>query len=128
GEQLATLEAIDEALTERTRLVALSHVSFSTGARLPIERIATLAHSVGARVLVDGAQAVGAVPIDVHALDVDYYAWPGQKWLFGPEGTGALYVRRACQADLKATFVGARSGPPGGGAGQYEWGTLFRPG
>ncbi len=126
GGPLATLDALHEAIGDRTRLVVLSHVSFSTGARLPIAEIARFAHAAGAQVAVDGAQAVGALPVDVHALDVEYYAFPGQKWLCGPEGTGGLFVRREAQAGLKQTFVGARSGGPA--AARYEWGTLFRPG
>ena len=55
--------------------------------------IADLAHARGARVVVDGAQAVGAIPVSVADLGVDFYAIPGQKWLLGPEGTGALVVR-----------------------------------
>jgi L-cysteine/cystine lyase len=62
----------------------------------------------------------------VHELGVDYYAFPGQKWLCGPEGTGGLYVRRTRHAHLQATFVGTRSAGPA--ATHYEWGTLFRPG
>jgi L-cysteine/cystine lyase len=126
GERETALAAIQAELTERTRLVALSHVSFSTGACLPIDEIARAAHAVGAQVLVDGAQAVGAMHVDVHALDVDYYAFPGQKWLCGPEGTGGLFVRRARQSELAATFVGTRSAQPG--AAGYEYSTLFRPG
>jgi L-cysteine/cystine lyase len=122
----APLEAICAHLTSKTRLVALSHVSFSTGACLPIKDVARAAHAVGATILVDGAQAVGAIPIDVHDLDVDYYAFPGQKWLCGPEGTGGLYVRQARQAELRPTFVGTRSAQPN--AAGYEHGTLFRPG
>jgi L-cysteine/cystine lyase len=126
GYGASPLEAICANLTSRTRLVALSHVSFSTGACLPVKDVAHAAHAVGAAVLVDGAQAVGATPIDVHDLDVDYYAFPGQKWLCGPEGTGGLYVRHARQAELRATFVGTRSAQPNAAA--YEHGTLFRPG
>jgi L-cysteine/cystine lyase len=126
GSSQTALEAIQALLTPRTRLVALSHVSYSTGACLPIERIAEIAHSAGAEVLVDGAQAVGAIPVDVHALGVDYYAYSGQKWLCGPEGTGGLYVRRDRQEQLKPTYVGMRSA--GAGAIRYEYATLFRPG
>jgi L-cysteine/cystine lyase len=126
GSSAVALDAIQAAIGPLTRLIALSHVSFSTGARLPIERIAELAHAAGALVLVDGAQAVGAMPVDVHGLGVDFYAFSGQKWLFGPEGTGGLYVRRERQDRLAATYVGARSA--GEGATRYEYGTLFRPG
>jgi L-cysteine/cystine lyase len=123
GGEVETLAAIVGEMSERTRLVALSHVSFSTGARLPIRDIADAAHAAGARVLVDGAQAVGAMPVDVHGLGVDFYAFPGQKWLCGPEGTGGLYIRDV--AALQKTFVGARSGQSG--AAGYEYSTLFRP-
>ena len=69
---------------------------------LPIEAIARLAHERGAIVAVDGAQAAGAIPLRVTELGVDFYAIPGQKWLLGPEGTGALWAspgvteRRSC--------------------------------
>ena len=126
GEPARVLAAVADALTPRTRLVALSHVSFSTGARLDVAALAELAHAQGATLAVDGAQAVGVLPVDVHALGVDFYAFPGQKWLCGPEGTGGLYVARARQATLAATFVGTRSAGPA--AAHYEWATLFRPG
>jgi len=91
GDDGATLAAFDAAITDRTRIVALSHVLWTTGARLPLREIAGLAHERGARVIVDGAQAVGAIPVSVAELGVDFYAVPGQKWLLGPEGTGALW-------------------------------------
>ncbi|HUS16797.1 MAG TPA: aminotransferase class V-fold PLP-dependent enzyme [Chloroflexia bacterium] len=99
--------AVIAALSPRTRLVILSHVTFTTGAILPVQEIAAAAHRLGALVAVDGAQSVGAIPVDVHALDVDFYAVPGQKWLCGPEGVGALYVRQACLSALAPTFIGA---------------------
>lgn len=75
----------------RTALVACSHVSWVSGR---VVDAPALARS-GARVLLDGAQGLGAVPVDVGALGCDYYAASGQKWLCGPDGSGALYVRRA---------------------------------
>jgi L-cysteine/cystine lyase len=92
GDDEATLAAFDAAITSRTRIVALSHVLWTSGARLPVREIADLAHRHGARVVVDGAQAVGAMPVRMADLGVDFYAIPGQKWLLGPEGTGALWV------------------------------------
>ena len=65
---------------------------WTTGAVLPIARIAELAHARGAMLAVDGAQAIGAIPVDVGALGADFYAMPAQKWLLGPEGMAALYV------------------------------------
>jgi L-cysteine/cystine lyase len=91
----ATLAAFDAAIAPGTRLVALSHVLWTTGRRLPIRAIAELAHARGALVAVDGAQAVGAIPVSVIDLGVDFYAVPGQKWLLGPEGTGALWISPA---------------------------------
>ena len=91
GDDEATLAAFDAAITSRTRVVALSHVLWTTGARLPVRAIADLAHRRGARVVVDGAQAAGAIPVSMADLGVDFYALPGQKWLLGPEGIGALW-------------------------------------
>jgi L-cysteine/cystine lyase len=80
-------ERIVEAVTSRTRLLALSHVLWTTGAVLPVH---DLRATTGLPILVDGAQSVGAVAVDASGLD--YYTVSGQKWLCGPEGTGALVV------------------------------------
>jgi L-cysteine/cystine lyase len=80
-------ERIAGAVTPRTRLLALSHVLWTTGALLPVHE---LRERTGLPILVDGAQSVGAVPVD--AAGLDYYTVSGQKWLCGPEGTGALVV------------------------------------
>ena len=92
GDDDRTVAAIAAAIRPQTRLVALSHVLWTTGARLPIARVAALAHEHGAVVAIDGAQAVGAVPVGVDEIGADFYALSGQKWLLGPEGTGALWV------------------------------------
>lgn len=89
-----TLVDVRSALTDRTRLICMSHVAYCTGARLPVEDVAKLAAERGIPFLVDGAQAVGAICLDVHEIGCDFYALPGQKWLLGPEGTGAFYCRR----------------------------------
>ncbi len=99
------LDAIDAALTPRTRLLSLSHVSYSTGARLPLEEIIALAHAKGIPVLVDGAQSAGVFDLDLAALNVDFYAIPGQKWLCGPEGVGMLYIRPDHLPTLRPTYA-----------------------
>jgi L-cysteine/cystine lyase len=83
------LDAILAACTPRTRLIALSHVAWTTGQVLPVHDIRRALPDV--RILVDGAQSVGTIPVDVHAFD--FYTVSGQKWLCGPSPTGGLYVR-----------------------------------
>ena len=83
-------EAFEEQLTERTRFVALAHVSNALGTVLPVAEVISLAHERGAVVLLDGAQAVSHVDVDVKALDCDFYAFSGHK-LYGPSGIGVLY-------------------------------------
>lgn len=106
GALLPAEEAMARLITPRTRLIVLSHVSFMTGAVLDVRAVAELAHRFDIPVLVDGAQAAGVIPIDVKELDIDFYALPMQKWLCGPDGTGALYVRRKLLEHLQLSYVG----------------------
>ena len=109
GDDARTLRAFDEAIVPETRLVSVSHVAWTTGAVLPVAQIAALAHERGAVVSVDGAQAVGAIPVDVGAIGADWYAIPAQKWLFGPAGMGALHVAPAFLDRARQTFAGSFS-------------------
>ncbi|MBX7245351.1 MAG: cysteine desulfurase [Candidatus Sumerlaeaceae bacterium] len=79
-------------LSRRTRIVAISHVSNVLGTVLPVSQIAALAHTVGAVVLVDGAQAVAHVPVNVRMIDADFYVFSGHK-IFAPTAVGVLYGR-----------------------------------
>ncbi|MBI5481708.1 MAG: cysteine desulfurase [Deltaproteobacteria bacterium] len=84
------LEQYEQLLGPRTQLVALTHVSNALGSVTPVREMVAMAHRHGARVLVDGAQAVAHLPVDVQSLDADFYAFSGHK-VFGPTGIGVLY-------------------------------------
>jgi cysteine desulfurase/selenocysteine lyase len=84
------LDEYEALLSDRTRIVAVGHVSNALGTINPIRRIVEIAHTRGVPVLVDGAQAVSHLAVDVQALDCDFYAFSGHK-LFGPTGIGVLY-------------------------------------
>lgn len=99
---VAPLEQIAEAVTSATRLVACSHVSWVSGR---VVDSAALAAS-GVPVLLDAAQGIGAVAVDVHALGCAFYAGSGQKWLCGPEGSGCLYVSRERLDELTVPWPG----------------------
>ncbi|MGH6984840.1 MAG: aminotransferase class V-fold PLP-dependent enzyme [Stellaceae bacterium] len=89
GLDLAAFEAL---LSSRTKLVAVTHLANATGAMVPVEAIARLAHKHGAKILVDGCQAAPRLPVDVRALDCDFYVFSGHK-IYGPTGIGVLYAR-----------------------------------
>lgn len=92
GAGLVDPDDIRAALRPNTRMVAVGHVSNVCGAVQPIERIAAIVREAGALFLVDAAQSAGSVPIDVIGMGIDLLAAPGHKGLFGPQGTGFLYV------------------------------------
>lgn len=124
------------ALTARTRAVVLSHVSWSTGRALPLRELAEVTHAAGALLICDAAQSCGMVPVRMDELDVDAYACSGQKWLCGPDGTGALFVRRDRLGDIAQTYAGYLSFSssdhdgyfvPSKGAIRYEAVTLHPP-
>jgi L-cysteine/cystine lyase len=88
------VDAFDEAITASTKLVVLSHISWNRGTRLPVGEICEIAHKRGALVCVDAAQSAGHVDFDVQSLACDILAFPGHKWLLGPDGAAFLFVRR----------------------------------
>lgn len=105
----AVIEAFASTIGDSARLVILSEISYSTGQLLPLKEIVEVAHRAGAVVVVDGAQTAGQIPIDVRASGVDFYAVPSHKWLCGPDGLGALYVREELIATLEPPKVGGRA-------------------
>jgi cysteine desulfurase family protein len=102
--------AIEAALTPSTTLVAMTHASNVLGTVQPIERIAPLVRSTGALFLVDAAQSAGVVPIDLRSTPIDLLAFPGHKALYGPTGTGALYVGPRSDGKIRAWREGGTGG------------------
>lgn len=87
------IDVFRELVSERTKLISIGHVSNATGTVNPVKKIIELAHDVGAKVMIDGAQAASHLPLDMQALDVDFYAFSGHK-MYGPTGVGILYGKR----------------------------------
>jgi L-cysteine/cystine lyase len=110
GDPVAVIAA---HLHSQTRLVVLSHVLWNTGQVLPLAEITTVIRqysqsSQPIRILVDAAQSIGLLPLNLTELGVDFYAFTGHKWWCGPEGVGGLYIHPAALADLDPTFIGWR--------------------
>ena len=104
-EGILNLESYDVLLRTRPKLVAFGHVSNGLGTINPAREMVGRAHAVGALVLVDGAQAVPHEPVDVQALDCDFYVFSGHKAL-GPPGSGALWARRELLEDMPPFMAG----------------------
>jgi len=127
-----TPQAFADAICGRTRLVVITHASNVIGAITPIAEIIAIAHARGVPVLVDAAQTAGSVPIDVASLGVDLLACPGHKGLFGPQGTGFLYI--APHIDVEPILFGGTGSRsdledmPDFAPDRYEAGTLNTPG
>ena len=104
-----TLGKLEAALTPRTRVVMVSHITCTTGLVLPVREIADLCRDRGIMTVIDGAQAPGQIPVDLHALGCDFYVASGHKWLLGPKGTGFLFVRDEWLDRWRSSYVGAYS-------------------
>lgn len=94
------LKALNQKINRKTRLVCISHVAWLSGYRYPLKNVSELLLGKNIFLLVDGAQAAGALHVKVDRLGCDFYALPGQKWLMGPQGTGALFVRKELQEKI----------------------------
>ena len=101
----AVVEAFADAITARTRVVMFSHVTSLLGIKLPAKELCALAREHDALAIVDGAQAVGQMPVDVKEMGCDAYVTSGHKWLLAPKGTGLLYVRSDVQDRFWGTLV-----------------------
>ena len=97
----AIVEKFKNTIDKKTKVVSVSHVFSSTGLRMPIAEISALARANGALCIVDGAQAAGAIRVNVKELGCHAYATSGHKWLMGPKGTGFLYISKDAQAAIR---------------------------
>ena len=95
-----------EAITDKTRLVSLSHVQFSTGYRIDLKPIADVVHAAGGWLCVDGIQSLGVLPVDVQAMGIDFLSADGHKWLMGPEGAGVFYCHEELLELLRPAVIG----------------------
>lgn len=97
----AIVERFARAITKQTKVISVSHVITSTGLRMPVQEIVALAKSRNILTIIDGAQAVGNIEVDVRAIGCDAYAAPGHKWLMAPKGTGFLYIRKEASSQIQ---------------------------
>jgi cysteine desulfurase/selenocysteine lyase len=121
-----SVDAIAQAIDSRTRLVIVSSVTFSTGARTDLAALGQLCQARGVTLLVDAAQSVGALDIDVHALHIDGLAVGASKYLCSPYGLGFLYVRRALAESLHPTYLGRYSIDLGGAHEGDQGGDIYQ--
>ena len=128
----ANVARIRELLSPRTKVIQVSHITCTTGLVFPVTAIAKLARARGIWFHIDGAQAVGMIPVDLTAVGCDSCAFSGHKWLGGPHETGGLFLRRDRREAVAPTGIGAYSGElpqlPGeikyfGAASRHEYGT-----
>jgi selenocysteine lyase/cysteine desulfurase len=107
--RMENLERISRLITERTRVISVSHMTTTTSQELPVKEIAALAKEKGLWYFLDGAQVPGMKPVNVKEIGCDFYATSGHKWLLGPKRTGLLYVRKELLDTVRPIFVGAYS-------------------
>lgn len=120
----AIVDAVFTAVTPRTRLIVVSHVTSPTAVILPVEAICRRARAMGIAVCIDGPHAVAMVPIDLRKIDCDYYCASGHKWLCGPFGSGFLYVARRRQSSIVPPVIswgGSVSGRPFRWQDELNW-------
>jgi len=113
------VQTVAPALSARTRLVIVDHISSPSGVIWPVAEIVGLARSHGAQVLVDGAHAPGQLELDIPAVGADWYAGNCHKWLFAARGCGFLWSRRAAQAELHPLSISHAYGT--GFTAEFDW-------
>jgi L-cysteine/cystine lyase len=102
-------EKIIKEINEKTKLVLISHVNYHNGQRLDCNKICKSAKEKNSMVIIDGAQSVGAIPVNIKDIDPDFYVFPAQKWLLGEEGMGGLYVKKEALSHINPGRMGYNS-------------------
>lgn len=134
--QRFNIKELEDLITCKTKMIVISHIFWKTGEVVPIKEVIDIAHRRGIKVLVDGAQAAGSYPVNLHNINADFYCFPAHKWLYGPEGLGFLFVRKNIQKDLDIIFSGISTFEHFNDYNDYsiqdngqrwELGTMFRP-
>jgi selenocysteine lyase/cysteine desulfurase len=120
GDPNVILNAFNDAITPRTKVMMVSHVMYQSGSMVPLKQLASLARSKGIITAIDGAHPVGMLKMDMHDLGIDYYASSSHKWLCAPTGAGILYLRRASQDQLWPTVVTSGWDDPKRGAARFD--------
>jgi selenocysteine lyase/cysteine desulfurase len=100
---------IKKSVTDKTKVLVLSHVTCTTGMILPVKKIANYCKKKGIISCIDGAQAVGMIPVNITDINPDFYVTSGHKWLFGSKGTGILYINEYFLKNNSPHYVGAYS-------------------
>ncbi|TWU26570.1 Isopenicillin N epimerase [Novipirellula galeiformis] len=125
------VDAIEQQLSDRTRMVMVDHVTSSTGLVFPVQAITDLAHARNIRVLVDGAHAPGMVPLNLAELGVDYYTANHHKWLCAPKVSGFLWVHPQWQSEVRPTIISHAANRPRPNRSrflaEFDWQGTFDP-
>ena len=118
------VKAFAAAITPRTKVVMFSHITSGLGVLMPAKELCALARERGALAIIDGAQAVGQIPVDVKALGADAYVASPHKWLMAPKGTGILYISRDVQDRVWSTLASSHWDDHASGAFRFmQYGT-----
>ena len=119
------VEDVTDAITDRTRVVSISHVQYASGFRIDLRPLSDMVHRTGGYLCVDAIQSVGALPVDVRAEGIDFLSADGHKWLLGPEGCGLFYCREDLCEMLHPNVVGWMSMVDATNYGDYQF--RFQP-
>jgi len=132
-----TCTLLQRAITSHTKVISVSHITCTTGAILPVKDIITLCKKHTIISVIDGAQAVGQIPVNLKDLEPDFYVSSGHKWLYGPKGTGILYLNKDFLINTGPLFSGAYTDRTFDlktglieyvqSASRYEYGTINAP-